>query len=89
MLLILSYVESSDFSNKSESLIYKGNITERGRDIVDQGNRLERITSVTANAGDDESSARKIAKTTDMEGEKHPGSSHQLSSVREYLSDNE
>ena len=64
-------------------------MTDRRGDIVDQGDRLERITSSVTNAGDDESSARKIAKTTDMEGKKHPGSSHQLSSVREYLSSNE
>ena len=64
------------------------NITERRGDIVNLGNRFDKITSSVTNTGDDESSARKIAKTTDMEGEKHPDSSHQLSSVREYLSNN-
>ena len=63
-------------------------MTQGREDIVDLGNRFEGISSTAANAGDAESSARKIAGSTDMKGNVHPGSNFQQSSVLECLSDN-
>ena len=63
-------------------------MTQGRADIVDLGNRFEGISSTAANAGDAESSARKIAGSTDMKGNMHSGSNIQQSSVLECLSDN-
>ena len=63
-------------------------MTQGKVDIVDLGNRFEGMSSTAANAGDAESSARKIAGSTDMKGNMHPGSNIQQSSVLECLSDN-
>ena len=63
-------------------------MTQGRADIVDLGNRFEGMSSTAANAGDAESSARKIAGSTDMKGNMHSGSNIQQSSVLECLSDN-
>ena len=80
-----SYLESSEFSYIPVSLVYKENITDSRGDIVDLGNRFGGITSTATNAGDVESSARKIAETADIEGNRHihTGSGIQLSFVKE------
>ena len=66
-----SYLESSEFSYKSVSLVYKKNITEINGDVVDLGNHLDGITSTSNNVGDVESSASEIAETDDMQGNRH------------------
>ena len=82
------HIESSGFSDKSESVVFKENVTQGRVDIVDLGNRFEGISSTAANAGDAESTARKIAGSTDMKGNVHPGSIFQHSSVLRFLSNN-
>ena len=83
-----SHIESSGFSDKSGSVVFKENVTQGRVDIIDLGNRFEGISSTAANAGDAESSARKIAGSTDLKGNMHSGSNFQLSSVLRFLSDN-
>ena len=83
-----SHIESSGFSYKSESVVFKENVTQGRADIVDLGNRFEGISSTAANAGDAESSARMIAGSTDMKGNVHSGSNFQQSSVLLFLSIN-
>ena len=68
--------------------MFNENVTQGRADIVDLGNRFEGMSSTAANAGDAESSARKIAGSTDMKGNMHSGSNIQQSSVLECLSDN-
>ena len=83
-----SNIESSGFSDQSGSCVFKENVTQGRADIVDLGNRFEGISSTAANAGDAESTARKIAGSTDMKGNVHPGSIFQHSSVLRFLSNN-
>ena len=83
-----SHIESSGFSDKSGSVVFKENVTQGRADIVDLGNRFEGISSTAANAGDAESAARMIAGSTDMKRNVHPGSNFQQSSVLPFLSNN-
>ena len=83
-----SHIESSGFSDKSGSVVFKENVTQGRAGIVDLGNRFEGISSTAANAGDAESSARKIAGSTDTKGNTHSGSNFLLSSVLFFVSDN-
>ena len=82
-----SNIENSGLSYKSESVVFKENVTQGRVDIVDLGNRFEGIPSTAANAGDAESSARMIAGSTDMKGNMHSGSNFQQSSVLVILSE--
>ena len=68
--------------------MFNENVTQGRADIVDLGNRFEGMSSTAANAGDAESSARKIAGSTDMKGNVHSGSNFQQSSVLLFLSIN-
>ena len=63
-------------------------MTQGRADIVDLGNRFEGMSSTAANAGDAESSARKIAGSTEMKGNVHLGSNFQQSLVLVFLSNN-
>ena len=83
-----SHIESSGFSDKTGSVVFKENVTQGRADIVDLGNRFEGISSTAANAGDAESSARMIAGSTEMKGNVHLGSNFQQSLVLVFLSNN-
>ena len=73
-LLNLTSLESSEFSYKSESFFYQGNVTQKRGEIVDLGNRLDGNTSAVTNAQNVEISASEIAQTTDMKGHERLGS---------------
>ena len=63
-------------------------MTQGRVDIIDLGHRFEGISSTAANAGDAESSARKIAGSTNMKVNMYSGSNFLLSSVLLFLSNN-
>ena len=83
-----THIENRGFSDKSESVVFKENATQGRADIVGLGNRFEGITSTATNAGNAESSARRIAGSTDINVNLHSGSNFLQSSVLLFVSDN-
>ena len=83
-----SHIESSGFSDKPDSVVFKENVMQGRADNVDLGIRFDGISSIATNAGNAESSARKIAGSTNMKVNMYSGSNFLLSSVLLFVSDN-
>ena len=90
LLLYLPYIENSDNLHKPVSLLYKENMTDKRIDIVNLENPVNRVTSTNMNTSDIGNSAGNNDKATAIErtSQLNPGSSEQLSSVKEYHNNN-
>ena len=90
LLLYLPYIENSDNLHKPVSIFYKENTTDKRIDIVNLENPVKRVTSTNMNTSDIGNSAGNNDKATAIErtSQLNPGSSEQLSSVKEYHNNN-